>query len=115
MEKKPGHLCAIMHAIVDDLLFWEDGQDVEDHSKPADADDRWFRLRTCLLYWCGDYPGQGEASGFSHAAAGKKACHWCEVLGCKCMGIARMKYGDYYRCVHARFCLSHTKNPTILL
>jgi hypothetical protein len=103
VERKPSHLCAVMHAVVDDMLFWEDGQDVEDHSKHAGAHDRLFLLRVCLLYWCGDYPGQGEASGFSHAAAGKKACHWCEVVGRKCMGIDRMKYADYYRCARARF------------
>ena len=100
VERKTSHLCAVMHAVVDDLLFWEEGQEVEDHSKPAGSSERLFHLRCCLLYWCGDYPGQGEASGFSHAAAGKHACHWCEALGQKCMGIDRMKYGDYYRCEH---------------
>ena len=98
VERKPSHLCAIMHAIVDDLLFWEDGQDVEDTSKHKSSEERWFRLRCCLLYWCGDYPGQGEASGFSHAAAGAHACHWCEAVGKKNVGIERMQYSDYYRC-----------------
>ena len=96
-ERKPSHLMAIMHVITDDLLIWEDGEYVEDHSKCAEDSGRWFRLRVALLYWCGDYPGQGEASGFSHSASGKKACHWCEVLGSKSAAINRQKYGRYYR------------------
>lgn len=98
VERKPGHLCAVMHAIVDDMLFWEDGQVVEDTSKLQGDPERWFRLRVMLLYWCGDYPGQGEASGFSHAASGSKACHWCEVRADKSMSIDRMKYEGYFRC-----------------
>ena len=115
VERKPSHLCAVMHAVVDDMLFWEDGKEVEDHSKALGEEDRWFLLRIRLLYWCGDYPGQGEASGFSHAAGGKHACHWCEALGRKCMGIDRMKYGDYYRCEHALTYFFYTQNPMILM
>jgi hypothetical protein len=99
VERKPSHLCAIMHAIVDDLLHWEEGEDVTDMSKDAEDPDFWFRLRAMLLYWCGDYPGQGEASGFSHAPGGKKSCHWCEVVGEKSMAIDRQKYDNYFRCV----------------
>ena len=99
VERKPGHLCAIMHAIVDDLLHWEEGEDVEDMSKDPEDPDWGFRLRAMLLYWCGDYPGQGEASGFSHAAGGGKSCHWCEALGKKSMAIDRQKYAHYFRCV----------------
>lgn len=100
VERKPSHLMAILHAVADDLLIWEDGELVEDHSKHVQSPDHVFRLRAMLLYWCGDYPGQGEASGFSHAAGGKRACHWCEVCGGKSMAINRLKYGDYYRCTH---------------
>jgi hypothetical protein len=100
VEKKPAHLMAILHAISEDLLMWEVGESVEDHSKHAQDPARIFLLRAALLYWCGDYPGQGEASGFSHAAASKKACHWCEVLGEFCKEINREKYADYFRCLH---------------
>jgi hypothetical protein len=100
VERKASHLCAILHAVTDDLLFWEEGQEVEDHSKNEQDPARLFHLRAALLYWCGDYPGQGEASGFSHAPGGRKACHWCEVLGMKSMAINRMKFADYYRWVH---------------
>ena len=100
VERKPSHLMALLHAVTDDLLIWEDGEVVEDHSKAADDPARSFRLRATLLYWCGDYPGQGEASGFSHAAGGSKACHWCEIIGKKSKAIKRQQYAHYYRCVH---------------
>ena len=101
VERKPGHLCASMHAVVDDLLHWQDGEHVDDVSKD-EGDPEWrFLLRVMLLYWCGDYPGQGESSGFSHAAGGSKACHWCEVIGKKSMAIDRQKYADFFRCVHS--------------
>jgi hypothetical protein len=99
VERKPSHLCAVMHAVVDDLLHWEDGEEVEDMSKDAQDPDFRFHLRAMLLYWCGDYPGQGEASGFSHAPGGSKSCHWCEVRGAKSMAIDRQKYANYFRCV----------------
>jgi hypothetical protein len=97
VERKPSHLCAIMHAIVDDLLLWEDGQPVEDYSKPINDRARFFKMCVMLLYWCGDYPGQGEASGFSHAAMSSKACHWCEDIGMYSDAIKRQKYGRYFR------------------
>ena len=40
---------------------------------------RKFLCKTVLLFWCGDYPGQGKISGFSHAANGRFPCHWCKV------------------------------------
>jgi hypothetical protein len=105
VERKASHLMAIMHAITDDLLMWEDGQDVEDFSKSELHPDHWFRLRVALLYWCGDYPGQGEASGFSHAAGGKKACHWCEVCGARSIAKKRQMYNAYFRSVNLQiFC-----------
>jgi hypothetical protein len=100
VEIKPSHLMAILHAVTDDLLLWEEGEEVQDHSKRENDPARCFRLRAALLYWCGDYPGQGEASGFSHAAGGSKACHWCEILGRRSVALKRQKYGGYYRCVH---------------
>jgi len=98
VERKTGDLCAIMHVVVDDLLKWEKGELVEDHSKLPDDPARWFLLCVLLLYWCGDYPGQGEASGFNHSAMGLHACHWCKDKGTYSMGIQRTQYADYYRC-----------------
>ena len=98
VERKPSHLCAVMHAIVDDLLCWEDGQVVEDHSKQENDPERWFTLRALLLYWCGDYPGQGEASGFGHSAMSSRACHWCDgEAGEYSIALKRQKFGQYYR------------------
>jgi hypothetical protein len=104
VERKPSTLVAILHAVTDDLLIYEDGVMTEDHSKSVDNLRRWFLLRAMLLYWCGDYPGQGEASGFSHAAGGKKACHWCEILGIRSKAIKRQKYALYFRSL----CFTHT-------
>lgn len=98
VERKTKHLMASLHAVTDDLLMWEDGEYTEDHSKHEDDPERTFRLRAQLLYWCGDYPGQAEASGFSHAASGRKACHWCEIVGKRRNALNRQKYNDYYRC-----------------
>jgi hypothetical protein len=30
-----------------------------------------------LLFWIGDYPGQGEISGFKYS--GYRCCHWCKT------------------------------------
>lgn len=97
VERKPKTLQPLMHALVDDLLHWEDGGWVVDHSADDDDPDRLFFLRCILLYWCGDYPGQGEASGFSHAASSSKACHWCEEAGVYSNGLHRMVFGGYER------------------
>ena len=40
------------------------GVRVVDHSLAVGADEREFWLRVALLLWIGDYPGQGEVSGF---------------------------------------------------
>ena len=100
VERKTSHLCAIHHAITDDLLGWQTGTETEDHSRPPEDPERFFLLRVILLYWCGDYPGQGEASGFSHNPMNKKACHWCDIVGKYSKGIGRQKFGDYYRYKH---------------
>ena len=97
VEKKPSNICAAMHAIVDDLLHWEEGEQMEDHSKIADAIERFFRCRAMLLYWCGDYPGQGEASGFSHSAMSPHACHWCKIVGKYNKTLKRQMFCDFFR------------------
>jgi hypothetical protein len=77
--RKPKSLSPLLHVLADDLLFWEDGQTTEDHSKPVNDPDRIFTLRAILLFWCGDYPGLGETTSFAHC--GHNACHWCKVKG----------------------------------
>ena len=96
-NKKPTTLSPLLYILADDALDWEDGQIVEDHSKAIDDPARHFKLRAILLFWCGDYPGLGETTGFAHA--GKCACHWCEVKGVWGTGVNRESYGGYSRCV----------------
>ena len=93
--KKPSTLSPLLHILVDELLFWQDGQTVEDHSKAHADPERFFTMRAILLYWCGDYPGLGEASGFSHS--GTCACHWCKIRGVWGFGVNREIYGEYMR------------------
>jgi hypothetical protein len=94
--RKPKSLSPLLHVLVDDLLFWEDGQTTEDHSKHLDDPDRFFTLRAILLFWCGDYPGLGETTSFAHS--GTNACHWCWVEGIWGHGVNREAYGEYIRC-----------------
>ena len=68
---------------------------VEDHTRSPDDPDRNFLLRVVLLFWCGDYPGLGEVTNFSHA--GYNQCHWCTDRGCHSKGLSRMVYGGYRR------------------
>lgn len=56
---------------------------------------RTFILRTILLFWCGDYPGLGEATNFKHS--GYYACHWCKIKGEYCKGLTRTIYKGYRR------------------
>ena len=98
VERKPSSICAALTVVTDDLLHWETGEVVEDHSKSKDASDRFFNLRAMLLYWCGDYPGQGEASGFSHSPMSPHACHWCHAVGKFNKTLKRQMFGKYYRC-----------------
>lgn len=67
-----------MDVIVEDLLFGQDsGWRTRDHSLPEDDPRAFFRMHCVLLFWCGDYKGQGKASGMTHQ--GCKFCHWCEI------------------------------------
>jgi hypothetical protein len=95
--KKPSSLSPLMHMLADELLMWEDGQLVEDHNKQKDDPDRVFKMCVILLYWTGDYPGLGEATGFKHS--GRNACHWCKNKGLWGYGVNREAYGEYIRCV----------------
>ena len=93
--QKPSSVLPLMVVLVDDLLHWYDGKMVEDHTRSPDDPDRNFLLRVVLLFWCGDYPGLGEVTNFSHA--GYNQCHWCTDRGCHSKGLSRMVYGGYRR------------------
>jgi hypothetical protein len=97
--RKPKTLTPLMYVMTDDLLFWEDGQTVTDTSRRMDDPERDFTLRTILLYWCGDYPGLGEATGFNHGVH-RHMCHWCHIEGHHSTALKRSSYGDYVRWTH---------------
>ena len=83
--------------LVDDLLHWYDGKYITDFSMDIGDPARDAFIRCILLFWCGDYPGLGEATNFSHAAMGFYACHWCKDKGDYSMGLSRMVYASYRR------------------
>jgi hypothetical protein len=93
--KKPSTLSPLMHVLTDNLLFMQDGIMVTDYNKDIGDPDRNFLMRAILLYWCGDYPGLAEASGFTHA--GTWPCHWCKLKGEWQFGVGREAYGGYIR------------------
>jgi hypothetical protein len=95
VPKKPATLSPLIHLLVDDLLFWEDGRNVIDYSLELGDPRRTFRLHTVLLFWTGDYPGLGEATGFAHQ--GINACHWCKIKGKWTKALHRGEYGGYVR------------------
>ena len=93
--KKPSTLSPLMHVLTDDLLFWQDGKQVIDYNKALGDPRRTFLMRAILLFWCGDYPGLAEATGFAHA--GTWPCHWCKIKGEWQFGVGREAYGGYVR------------------
>jgi hypothetical protein len=68
---------AFMTVFVDELLWGEtQGFRIVDHSKNVSDPDRVFWLMVILLFWVGDYPGQGKCAAMKHAGA--YGCHWCK-------------------------------------
>lgn len=96
-KAKPNNLSPLILMLVDDLLQWYDGKYVTDYSMAEDDPERRAFIRCVLLFWCGDYPGLGEATNFSHAARGAHACHWCNVEGENSNALNRMIFGKYRR------------------
>jgi hypothetical protein len=110
-KRAPKTLRPLMYALCDDLLQWEDGQAMTDTSLHLEDPEREFTLRCILLYWCGDYPGLAEATGFTHGQH-KRMCHWCEYLaGPKSSGLNRMIYKDYRWSVNTEHDFIHSSNP----
>ena len=63
--RSPKSLQPMMLRIADELyLLYHVGVRVVDHSLAVGVAEREFWLRVVLLFWIGDYPGQGEVSGF---------------------------------------------------
>ena len=80
-ERKPKTLMPLLYLLTDDLLHWQDGDYVDDTARAEGDAQRRFLLRVCLLFWCGDYPGLGEVSGFIHGIPTNGMCHWCKIVG----------------------------------
>jgi hypothetical protein len=67
----------MMNLLADDLLEGQtNGYTIKDMSSHREEHERVFQLKVLLLFWVGDYPGQGKASMMTHC--GKFACHWCK-------------------------------------
>ena len=65
--------------MTDELLVGEStGFPCVDSSRELGDPSRYFMCKCVLLYWKGDYPGQGMISGFSHACMSAMQCHWCK-------------------------------------
>jgi hypothetical protein len=85
-----------MAVLVDDLLrAYQDGYAVRDTSLPPGDPNRNFRMRAILLYWIGDYQGQGKIANMKHS--GKRACHWCHHLFRKGLGTTGSNFADNNR------------------
>ena len=95
--RKPSSLIPLLFAIVDDMLHWEDGMWVNDHTLPPSHQDHGFKLRVALLFWCADYPGIAEVSGFVHLTPNKGMCHWCMISGEHSHASNSRVYARYFR------------------
>ena len=94
---KPSDLGPLMVMLVNSMLHWYDGKMVTDHSRIQGDPSRYFLLRAMLLFWCGDYPGLGEASNCGHASASPAACHWCNYRGEYSKGLSRTLFKHFRR------------------
>jgi hypothetical protein len=92
---KPSNIGALLILLVQDLLYWYTGKAAIDYNLADHDPNREFVLRAILLFWCGDYPGLGEVTNFSHS--GYNACHWCKEVGYYSNSLKRMVYGRYKR------------------
>jgi hypothetical protein len=92
---KPSNVGALLVLLVQDLLYWYEGKTVIDYNLAEHDPARKFTLRAVLLFWCGDYPGLGEVTNFSHS--GYNACHWCKERGEHSKSLHRMVFGRYKR------------------
>jgi hypothetical protein len=90
---KPSTICAMLVLLCDDLQFWYDGKPAVDYTMEKGHLARNYELRVILLFWCGDYPGLGEATNMVHA--GYFSCHWCKIMGFYSLG--RMIFARYRR------------------
>jgi hypothetical protein len=57
-------------------IGYNKGHPVRDHSVASSDPRARFMLHSTLLYWVGDYPGQGKVCNMQHS--GCQGCHWCK-------------------------------------
>ena len=76
LNRKAKSSASVMVRLVDELLEgYTAGFPCIDSSRTV---GRKFRAKTILLYWVGDYPGIGEASGMPYYPSTRNQCHWCK-------------------------------------
>jgi hypothetical protein len=76
-KKDPPSIQCILLLFTNELLHGQDeGYEIRDFSVPPDSPNHVFMLKVILLFFMGDYPGQGKAANMLHS--GKQACHWCK-------------------------------------
>jgi hypothetical protein len=54
-----------------------------------------YQVRIKMLFWTGDYPALGKASGMTHS--GRLGCHWCMEPMTYCFATQRTLCGDCRR------------------
>jgi hypothetical protein len=75
-KRDPPSIQPVLQMLTEELLEAQDkGLPMRDFSLPVDDPDHFFLLRLILLFYMGDYPGQGKVANMVHT--GVKACHWC--------------------------------------
>lgn len=72
----PKSIQPVLLMFTDELLHGQDtGFQMRDFSVPVGHPQHVFLLKCILLFFMGDYPGQGKVANMKHQ--GGKTCHWC--------------------------------------
>jgi hypothetical protein len=75
-KRDPPSIQCILMVFANELLHGQDdGYPMRDFSVPVTSPRHLFNLKVILLFFMGDYPGQGKVANMIHN--GKRACHWC--------------------------------------
>jgi hypothetical protein len=76
LKRDPPNIQCVLLVFVDELLHGQGtGFRTRDFSRPVSDPAHWFWLKVILLFFMGDYPGQGKVANMMHT--GVQACHWC--------------------------------------
>jgi hypothetical protein len=77
-KRDPKSIQCVLLVLVDELLHGQDtGFNIRDFSRHVDDPEHNFMLKVILLFFMGDYPGQGKVANMKHS--GFRACHWSHV------------------------------------